>query len=338
MNSDRLTVRLDRLRALSERLVEAAGFAPDEARQIVDVMLYAELRGNNQGLTKIAAGAVAPIDGASEVTTLIEKGAVLHLDGGQQNGMIVIADAARQAVERAKNHGIACVAVRNSSGSTGAIGYYVRRMAEAGVVGILMGGTPKNVAPAGSIDGILGTNPMAVGFPNPSGAPVVLDLATSAIAYFGLIGARDRGEAIPGDVAMDADGKPTTDPAAAIGGAIRAFAGHKGSGLALMVELLTGALVGGGITGAPDANANRGTLIVALDPAALGTDDVAGGTNATLAAIKGARPEGDGDILLPGERGDRLMAQQLDAGEIEIDRQLLDALEAKADEAGISVN
>ena len=338
MSSDRLTVSLPRLRALSERLVEAAGFTPDAARQIVDVMLYAELRGNNQGLTKIAAGAVAPIDGAGDVTTLVEKGAVLHLDAGQQNGMIVIADAARRAADLAKHHGVACVAVRNSSGSTGAIGYYVRAMAEAGVVGILMGGTPKNVAPAGAIDGVLDTNPMAIGFPNPSGAPVVLDLATSAIAYFGLIGARDRGEEIPGDVAMDADGNATTDPAAALGGAIRAFAGHKGSGLALIVELLTGALVGGGITGAADANANRGTLIVALDPAALGTEDVACATDATLAAIKGARPAAGSEILLPGERGDRLMAQQLDANEIEIDRQLLDALESRAADAGISVD
>ena len=166
----------------------------------------------------------------------------------------------------------------------------------------------------------------------------MLDLATSAIAWFGLIAARDRGEAIPDDVAMDADGRATTDPAAALGGAIRAFAGHKGSGLALMVELLTGALVGGGIPGQPDANANRGTLIVAIDPGVFDGAKVAEATEAALAAVKAARPErADADILLPGERGNRLMQQQLDAGEIEIDRHLLSALETKAKEAGLPV-
>jgi LDH2 family malate/lactate/ureidoglycolate dehydrogenase len=331
----RTTVDLAKFRALCEALVAEAGFTAEESRQIADVLLYAELRGNNQGVTKIAEGSIARVDGEEPVTTLVEKGAILHLDAGMQQGMVVVADAADRAVAIAKQHGVACVALRRISGSTAAIGYYVRRMADAGVVGMLLGGTPKVVAPAGGVDPVLGTNPIAIGFPRADGPPVVLDLATSAIAWYGLITARDRGEAIPGDVAIDAGGNPTTDPAAAMAGAIRALAGHKGGGLALMMELITGALVGGCLPGEPDGNNNRGTLIVAIDPAALGTDDMAAAAAATIATIKASRAEAGKEILLPGERGDRLMQRQLDAGTIDIDDHLLTALNVKAREAGI---
>lgn len=331
----RTTVDLGKFRTLCEALVAGAGFSADESRQIADVLLYAELRGNNQGVTKIAEGSIARVDGEEPVATLVEKGAIVHLDGGMQQGMVVVAEAADRAAALAKRHGVACVALRRISGSTAAIGYYVRRMANAGVVGILLGGTPKVVAPAGGVDPVLGTNPIAIGFPRADGSPVVLDLATSAIAWYGLITARDRGETIPDDVAIDADGNATTDPAAAMAGAIRALAGHKGGGLALMMELLTGALVGGCLPGEAGGNNNRGTLIVAIDPAALGTEDMAAAAEATIATIKASRAEAGKEILLPGERGDRLMQRQLDAGTIEIDDHLLAALNEKARAAGI---
>lgn len=331
----RTTVDLAKFRNLCESLVAQAGFSANESRQITDVLLYAELRGNNQGVTKIAEGSISRVDGEEPVATLVERGAILHLDAGMQQGMVVVAEAANRAAALAKQHGVACVALRRTSGSTGAIGYYVRRMAEAGVVGLLFGGTPKVVAPAGGVDPVLGTNPLAIGFPRMDEPPVVLDLATSAIAWYGLITARDRGETIPGDVAVDADGNATTDPAAAMAGAIRALAGHKGGGLALMVELLTGPLVGGCLPGGPDGDRNRGTIIIGIDPAALGTDDMDAAAKATLDAIKASRAAPDGEILLPGERGDRVMQRQLDAGTIEIDNHLLTALNDKAREAGI---
>ena len=333
--SGRTTVELAGFRRLCENLVAQAGFSAEESRQIADVLLYAELRGNNQGVTKIAEGSISRVDGEQPVATLVETGAILHLDAGMQQGMVVVADAAARAAALAKEHGVACVALRRISGSTGAIGYYVRRMAEASVVGLLFGGTPKVVAPAGGVDPVLGTNPLAIGFPRADGPPVVLDLATSAIAWYGLITARDRGEAIPGDVAVDADGNATTDPAAAMAGAIRALAGHKGGGLALMVELLTGALIGGCLPGDPDGNSNRGAIILAIEPAALGTDGMAVAAEKTISTIKASRPEANREILLPGERGDRLMQRQLDAGAIEIDDHVLDALNEKARAAGI---
>lgn len=328
----RIEADLTKLRQLCERLVAAEGYGKAQAAQIVDVLMYAELRGNNQGLVKIVEGAIPALTTSEGVLT--DRGSVVHLDAEGGNGMLVVAAAAEVAAARAREHGVAAMAISNTSGSTGAIGYYVRAMARQGVIGLLLGGTPKAVAPEGGASRVFGTNPLAFAFPRAGAEPVVLDMATSAVAFYGLIQARDRGGAIPADVALDAEGAPTTDPAAALAGAIRAFGGAKGSGLALMVELLTGALAGGGLPGAADADSNRGTLLIALDPAAFG-QDVAAGAEATLAAMKGARPEPGGEILLPGERGDRLAADQMARGKVEIDQSLLDALHARAEEKGV---
>jgi len=326
----RRTIALTDLRALAERAVLAAGFTADEAAVIVDVLLYAELRDNNQGLSKIAEGIVVRDPEGRTGRTLARHGGFHLLDAGRRNGMLALRDAASEVATMATEHGIAALGIRETSGSTGAIGYFARMIAKARKIAIVMCGTPKAVAPAGGVDPTFGTNPIAVGLPVPDAEPVVLDMATGAIAWFGLIAARDRGEAIGAGLANDAEGAPTTDPQAALGGAIKAFAGAKGSGLALVVEALTGALVGGGLPGAPDANANRGNLLIAIDPAIVG-EDYDRRIEVLLAHIRAGRPSADaGAILLPGERGDQLAAARLAASEIALDDGLMSAIEARA--------
>lgn len=328
----RRSIRIDGLRSLAERAVVAAGFTAAEAATIADVMLYAELRDNNQGLVKIAEGAVAPDPAKRPGGEIARLGGFVLVDGGRRNGMLVLTDAVHDVTLLAAEHGIAAIGIRETSGSTGAIGYFARRIAKSGKIGIVMCGTPKAVAPAGGVDPAFGTNPIAVGLPVPGAEPIVFDMATGAIAWFGLIAARDRGEAIGADLAYDGDGNPTTDPKAALGGAIKAFAGAKGSGLALVIEALTGALVGGGLPGSPDANANRGNLLIAIDPTVAG-DDYDRRIDALLRHVRSGRPAQQGsEILLPGERGDKLAAERLASGGIELDSDLLDAIEARATE------
>lgn len=330
MSTDRPSIAIADLRSLAERALEAYGFAADEAATIADVLLYAELRGNNQGLIKIAEGVVAPDPAERASIRLAQQGGFILIDAGRRNGMLALRDAAHDVAALSSDHGIAAIGVRETSGSTGAIGYFARSIADAGKIGVVMCGTPKAVAPAGGIDPMFGTNPIAVGLPVPGAEPVVLDMATGAIAWFGLIAARDRGEAIGEGLAYDAHGAPTTDPKAALDGAIKAFAVPKGSGLAFVIEALTGALVGGGLAGDPDANTNRGNFLIAIDPAVVGGADYAGRIRTLLERVRAGRPaEDDGVILLPGERGDRLAAQRLAAGTIEIDGNLLRAIEAR---------
>ena len=333
MSGERRTIAIDVLRRLAERAVVGFGFNHGDAEVIVDVLLYAELRGNNQGLVKIAEDAVAPDPAERAPKELSRRGGFVHIDAGRRNGMLALSDAVNDATALAGEHGIAAIGLRETSGSTGAIGYFAGSMAERGTIGIIFCGTPKAVAPEGGVDPVFGTNPIAVGLPLEGSPPIVLDMATGAIAWFGLIAARDRSEPIAPDLAYDANGNTTTDPQSALGGAIKAFAEAKGSGLALVIEALTGALVGGGIVGDEDANANRGNLVIAIDPAVVG-DGYPARMKTLVSRIRSGRPSTTGsEILLPGERGNRLAAMRRAEGVIELDGSLLDAIEARAGNA-----
>jgi len=116
--------------------------------------------------------------------------------------------------------GIALVTTHNTRSSTGAIGYYAGQIARDGHIGLVLAGSPKVMAVEGGIDPVLGTNPVAIAVPT-GGQPLVLDMATAAIAWFSVIDARNREQPLPPDVALDATGQPTTDPIAALSGALK---------------------------------------------------------------------------------------------------------------------
>jgi LDH2 family malate/lactate/ureidoglycolate dehydrogenase len=235
--------------------------------------------------------------------------------------MAVLAKMTALACDKAKTSGIAVVAASGYGSATGALGHWARQLAEAGLVGIVLSQCPEMVAPHGSFEPIFGTNPIAISCPNPNcaatgGAPVVLDMATSTEAYYHLVTQEAAGQSIAPDVAWDAVGQPTTDPAAALAGALRVFdRGHKGSGLALMVELLAGAVTGAAMEDKKKAG-NWGSLVLALDPGLFGDRQ---GTFERVAAmcarVRGARRlDGVDDIFLPGERGDLAAARARDTG------------------------
>ena len=157
--------------------------------------------------------------------------------------MVVVARATGLAIEKAQAHGFGIVGTRRSNSPTGAIGYFARALADAGLIGFVCSGSMELMAMHGSYEAFFGTNPLAIGIPT-AGNPIVFDMATAAIAWYGIHLAQAEGRSIPDGVAYDSDGQITTDPAAALAGAIKAFGGYKGAALALIVEVLTRPLVG----------------------------------------------------------------------------------------------
>mmetsp|Transcript_17864 Transcript_17864/g.17189 ORF Transcript_17864/g.17189 Transcript_17864/m.17189 type:complete len:165 (-) Transcript_17864:1957-2451(-) len=155
-------------------------------------------------------------------------------------------------------------------------------------------------------------------------------MATSASAWYGLVTAAEEGQAIPDDVAYDSQGQPTTDPMEALKGALRVFdRGHKGSHLALMVELLAGAFPGAAMMDKNNAQ-NWGSLIIAIDPAILGPiegfqERAAEMCNRVKKAKKLPGKENQ-EIFLPGERGDLLEAENLSNGYIKMSNKLYSEL------------
>jgi LDH2 family malate/lactate/ureidoglycolate dehydrogenase len=321
-----MKITLSELKAKVSEGVKKLGYTGEDLQIIVDVLLYAQLRGNTQGIAKIATGGVPKAQDAEPLKLVKENKSGALFSGG--HSMVSSVKASDKAVELAKIHGVGVVATNHTQTSSGAIGYYARRIAKARFIALVCVGNGDwaAVAPTGSAEPRLGTNPLAYAFPY-EGGEVVFDTATSAIAYYGVIEAMLKGAPLPEGVALNSKGEPTTDAADILGkkdgnesvaGALTTFAGHKGFGLSLLVQLLGSAFSLAGFAG-HYAKDGGGTFILAIDPGLLaGTDEYMKRSRELVDSIKAAKPIQGQKVILPGERGDALMKQAEDAGEIEV--------------------
>ena len=234
--------------SVAERILATLGCPPEEASLVAWSLVQADARGlHSHGLLRlplyaesVEAGGIAV---GAEMAWLHEAGATAVLDAAGGFGQVAIRQATDRAAQLAREHGCGVVTVRNST-HFGAGALWAERLARLGQVCLLASTTGPCVAPFGGREPILGTNPITIAVPVEGADPLMLDMATSEAAYGKVVGARDAGEPIPESWAVDAGGRPTTDPAAALQGALRPFGGHKGSGLAIMVEALAGAVAG----------------------------------------------------------------------------------------------
>ncbi len=244
------------------------------------------------------------------VRTVLDAGAMLRLDGGAGFGQIIGREAMELGIARAQQHGSCIVALGNSH-HLGRIGAWAEQATRAGLVSLhFVNVIARNiVAPYGGADARFGTNPFAAGIPLAGREPVIVDFATSVLAQGKTRVAFNKGELVPPDCLLDDQGRPTCEPRYAVNppfGAILAFGQHKGYGLALLCELLGGALAAGMTQRSEDDSQRRilnGMLTVLIDPAALA--DRAAFERETLAFIdwvKASPPrEGFGPVRIAGE-------------------------------------
>jgi LDH2 family malate/lactate/ureidoglycolate dehydrogenase len=304
-------VRVDHGRPLLESVFRRAGLPPAEAATVADAIIEAELRGRStHGFVRVR-GLVEQIrrGGFEPVRIDRDGGHWLRVDGGNGIGYLVADRAMELAIERAAGQGTALVAVHRAT-HAGMLGYYAEKAARQGFVGLAACDCSPRVAPYGSSEALFGTNPLAIAIPAEPN-PILLDMSTAAITNGELLLAKRQGTRIDPTLAFDRQGRPTDDPEAALAGAVVAFGGHKGAGLALAIQILTSALVGAATVPAPGTD--YGYLIAAIDPAIF-TDREAFLRDVTALAdrIRSARPApGHAHVLLPGdrtwlERADRL--------------------------------
>lgn len=303
----------DSLSAFATRIYRCHGVPDADAALLADSLVQADLWGHqSHGVMRVfwyaerlATGATTA---ATAVETVMDGGAVAMLDGGDGVGQVVAARAMDLAVARAKAHGVGVVSVRNS-GHFGTAMYFTRRAAQAGCIGLLTTNASPAMAPWGGREKRVGNNPWSLAAPAGRCAPMMLDIANTAVARGKLYLARQRGEPIPEGWAIDAEGRPTTDPVAGIAGNILPFAGHKGYGISVMMDVLSGVLSGSGfgaeVTGPymREGRSRVGHLALALDiarfrPLAAFEADM----ERMIAGLKSApRAEGVAEILYPGE-------------------------------------
>jgi LDH2 family malate/lactate/ureidoglycolate dehydrogenase len=325
MSSDRIRLTVAEAREHSERALRGIGYEAEEARIIADHVVDAALCGYEySGLAKILnipehrrfkrPRYAMKVLRETEISTLY--------DGGNNVGMLVMYYAALATINKAVARGIAVVGVTNSWMS-GRSAYYMEMIAKADLVGMHTAASARSVAPFGGTRSALGTNPIAFGMPSSRG-PVVLDMGTSAFMGTDLAYRERLGQLLPEGVAVDAEGRPTRDPAMARLGALLPFGGYKGFGLAFIVQAL-GVLAGSGF----DPDRDDGYLFVVLKPDLLiDPDDFKQQLSALIDRIKATpRQPGVSEIRLPGERAFRSREQALRDG-IEIDRVVYEALKA----------
>jgi len=281
------------------------------------VLMYAQKRGSSQGLAKIRERSILPDADHRAIITENRSVNIAHLNGGGNVGMLVLQKATEHAIELTRHCGMSLVTTNNTRSSTGAIGFYARQFAENGYIGLVLAGSPKVMAVAGGIDPVMGANPVAIAIPTGTN-PLVLDMATAATTWFALLHARDQNQSIPGDVAIDSDGAATTSPTEAIAGALRTFGGNKGSGLALMFEMLTGPLTHAAI--AEEQTDNRGNLVIGIDPAVVLADhSFVPRVDELLLKIRNGRQS---SIRLPGDQSEARAKQCESTDSITLDRSI----------------
>ena len=318
-------IHADHLRQFMTDLFTAAGCAREDAGIAADVLAEADLRGyGTHGLlrlpTMIRRLQSGMINRAARPRILQERPGSAQVDADRALGPVGALFGARLALRKAAEAGTAAVGVVNGD-HIGLAGYYVEQIARAGYVGLLTSVTQPLVHPLGGSARLLGTNPFAVALPAAGPDPLLLDFATSEIAYGTVLAAQARGALLPGGVAVDAEGRPTTAPARAAQGALAPFGGHKGFGLCLVLGLLAGPLLGAKV-GGPLGDAvraghyDKGELIIAFDPAAFGSADTfPQAVRAHLDEVKASRKlPGVESIRLPGERAWAERAERLDKG------------------------
>ncbi len=310
------------LRELASRALRSGNVAESEAEVVVEALLEAELRGRpTHGLLRLP-GIVRRFGGRgpTQVSIVADGGCWLRVDGGDGIGYVVAQRAVAWAGERARTHGLALVGVRRAT-HCGMLGYYTGQLARDGLVAIMMADCGAMVAPFGATSAVFGTNPISIAFPHDP-FPVLVDMGTSAATFGDVLVALREGRLLPEGAAYEASGQPTCDPAQARAGALRPFGGHRGSALALAVQVLSGALVGADAL--PAKGVNYGLFLLAIDPGVLGdSSEFEAGVSAVVSAVKSARPAaGVQEVLVPGERAWRERGRRLQEG-IDVPQELL---------------
>ena len=312
-------------KAVVRALLRRLGASEEEASATAEVLAEGDLRGfASHGLLRLPyilrALKRGTIIAGAEVKVIRESPATALIDGGHGLGHHLATRAMRLAIEKAKRCGIAAVGVHNSN-HFGIAGYHAELAMREGLIGIVTTTTDALVHPWGGVEPMLGTNALAIGIPGDP--PILLDMAMSVAARGKLVEAMKEGKPIPEGWAIDREGRPTTDPKEGLEGALSPFGGVKGYGLALVLELLAGPLVGAaagkevvGTLEPVEGFCTKGDFMVAIDPSAFGSsDEFKARVKRFVGELKVTRKApGIGEILVPGEPEFRTREQRLREG------------------------
>lgn len=343
-----MRVQMSDLTTFAAGLLEGAGVDADDARVTAERLVEADARGRSGHglirlvpyLQRIRAGG---LNLRPRIQVVADRPSSAQVDGDNGLGQVVVTRAADVAIEKATSTGVAIVGTVRSN-HAGAGGLYALRAADAGLVGIYVAVANANgMPPAGGINPLLGTNPLAIAVPGASGA-FVLDIATTAASHGSIKVARAAGRALPEGWVVDRAGRPITDPARADEGFLVPMGGYKGAGLTVAIGLLAGVLNGAAFLSEVvdhrvdlTTPTNTGQLLVAFAPDLFRPlADVLDGVDAALDELRRSDGPEAPLLRLPGDRSAELWREAERDG-VELAESVWAGLRAEADAADIRV-
>lgn len=303
-----VTLSLQEVYELSRAALMACGANEANAASVARSIREAEAEGiRNVGLAYLPYYCdhvlCGKVDGQAQPELRQTAPAALLVDAKQGFAHAAYEAGEAALLSLARSQGLAAMGLANSYAS-GVIGYFADRIARQGLIGLVFTNASASIAPWGGIQPLFGTNPVALGVPRADAPPIIVDQSSSTTARVNVVQAAARGQSIPDTWALDASGRPTTDPNEGLKGSIAPLGGYKGAGLALLVEVLAAGLVGanwsfqasslGDNEGGPP---NIGQLFVAIDGGLFGAEGFDDRLETLVAAIhaqEGTRLPGDG--------------------------------------------
>jgi LDH2 family malate/lactate/ureidoglycolate dehydrogenase len=324
-----------------------AGLTQEDAAVITDSLIFADLRGiASHGVVRLTSYLERVEKGVMDLNPAMpfvrDYPASALLDAKNGFGQLAGVRAMDKTIEKARACGIGAVAVRNSN-HFGVAAFFAMRALQKQMIGVALTNASPGIAPFRAKAALVGTNPIAIAIPAAREKPVVLDMASSVVARGKIRLAQLAGKRIPLDWALDANGKPTDDPTAALKGTMAAIAGPKGSGLSLMIDLLTGVLTGSSLTGDvrnitdTSGPCQTGHLFLAIDPSKFGdVDEFLRDVDQVVRRIKALESVDGGPIYLPGEL-ELLLETQRRAEGIPLDAETQASLASVAERYGVPV-
>ena len=325
-----VSLSLDEIYILANKTLLANGCDQETADILSELITNAERDGSlSHGLFRLPAYVSGlksgKINGKQKPDIKKLTPSVIKADGKNCLAPVVLNKSIPELVKAAKENGVAVLAIINSH-HMAAMWPETEKIAEEGLVAFACTSYKPAVAPAGAIKPLFGTNPISFAWPRKNNTPVVYDMATASMAMGEVQVAKREGHKVPLGTGLTKDGKDTTDPAEiADGGVLLPFGGYKGSGIAMMVELLAGALVGDNFsyeTAAKDNNdggpPSGGEFILAISPDKLSDKDWDKHANEFFEKMKSM-----GEVRLPGERRHK---NRLDKGPRNINEELVNKI------------
>lgn len=345
-----MKIAADRLVDYVNNVLTAVQVRDDDARIVAENLVAAELTGHGthgvvrlpRYVEEIQAG---EINLSAEIKITEQRSASLLIDGDWGFGQVIANQTVDLLIPKARQHGVASAGVFHSN-DVGRLGAYTMRIAAQGLLGLMTindGGGSPHIAPWGGIAPLFSTNPLSFAAPLNSESPVCIDMSTSVCAGSRVLLAQKRGDVLPPGLIMDSQGKPSTDPndlfASPPGSLLplgAPVAGHKGTALNLIVDVLSGALTGAGCSGR-GTRETQGIFFLVIDVEAFAAmEDFQERVVQLLKRMKNnPTAEGVDEIRIPGEHGERMRQQQMKDG-IVIEPAIWREISQIADKLGVS--